>query len=56
VIAAGITLIAAVMVGLIWLIADAMGWKGAAATLGFSLMVTALLVGGALLIEAGMQS
>lgn len=52
-IAAGIALVGIVVVVLVAMTVDAMGWKVAAATWGFALLMTAFICGGLLLIEAG---
>jgi hypothetical protein len=56
VIAAGIALVAVVAIVIVGMTVDAMGWKGAAATWGFAVLMTGLLVAGVLLIEAGLTS
>jgi hypothetical protein len=56
VIAFGIALVAIAVVAVVALTVDAVGWKGAAAALGFGVAVAGLMVGGALLIEAGLKS
>lgn len=55
-IAVGIALLAVAVVAVVALTVDAVGWKGAAAAFGFGVAAAALMVGGALLIEAGLKS
>ncbi|MFC4006556.1 hypothetical protein ACFOY2_04945 [Nonomuraea purpurea] len=55
-IVAGIALLGIVLTALVALMVDAMGWKGALSTWSLALLMTALIVGGLLLIEAGMTS
>ncbi|MFI7468185.1 hypothetical protein [Nonomuraea sp. NPDC049646] len=55
-IAAGVILAAIPIVCIVAMTVRDLGWREAATAWGFALLVTAMIVGGLLLVEAGVES